>query len=73
MNSDDFGTLITQNAYNVRIAFNKGSSYMQFDSTAITMYTGTITDNPKKEHDLTTTELISIVTDIMSEKSERTR
>lgn len=27
----------------------------------------------KKEHDLTTTELISIVTDIMSEKSERTR
>lgn len=72
MNSDDFGTLITQNAYNVRIAFNKGSSYMQFDSTAITMYTGTITDN-QKEHNLTTTELISIVTDIMSEKSERTR
>lgn len=32
---DDFGTLITQNAYNVRIAFNKGSSYMQFDSTAV--------------------------------------
>ena len=47
VNSDDFGTLITQNAYNVRIAFNKGSSYMQFDSTAITMYTGTITDNQK--------------------------
>lgn len=48
VNSDDFGTLITQNAYNVRIAFNKGSSYMQFDSTAITMYTGTITDNQKR-------------------------
>ena len=47
VNSDDFGTLITQNAYNVRIAFNKGSSYMQFDSTGITMYTGTITDNTK--------------------------
>ena len=48
VNEDDFGTLITQNAYNVRIAFNKGSSYMQFDSTAITMYTGTITDNQKR-------------------------
>lgn len=44
MNSDDFGTLITQNAYNVRVAFNNGSSYMQFDSTGITMYTGTITE-----------------------------
>lgn len=48
MNSDDFGTLITQNAYNVRVAFNNGSSYMQFDSTGITMYTGTITDNQKR-------------------------
>lgn len=48
VNEDDFGTLITQNAYNVRVAFNKGSSYMQFDSTGITMYTGTITDNTKR-------------------------
>ena len=48
VNSDDFGTLITQNAYNVRVAFNNGSSYMQFDSTGITMYTGTITDNQKR-------------------------
>ena len=48
VNEDDFGTLITQNAYNVRVAFNKGSSYMQFDSTGITMYTGAITDNTKR-------------------------
>ena len=48
VNEDDFGTLITQNAYNVRVAFNKGSSYMQFDSTGITLYTGTITDNTKR-------------------------
>lgn len=48
VNEDEFGTLITQNAYNVRVAFNKGSSYMQFDSTGITMYTGTITDNTKR-------------------------
>lgn len=48
VNENEFGTLITQNAYNVRVAFNKGSSYMQFDSTGITMYTGTITDNTKR-------------------------
>ena len=48
VNEVDFGTLITQNAYNVRIAFNKGNSYMQFDSIGITMYTGTITDNTKR-------------------------
>lgn len=48
VNEDEFGTLIAQNAYNVRVAFNKGSSYMQFDSTGITMYTGTITDNTKR-------------------------
>ena len=48
VNSSDFGTLITQNAYNVRVAFNNGSSYIQFDTTGITMYTGTISDNTKR-------------------------
>lgn len=48
VNESDFGTLITQNAYNVRIAFNNGSSYMQFDTTGITLYTGTISDNQKR-------------------------
>lgn len=48
VNSDDFGTLITQNAYNVRIAFNKNSNYIQFDGTGITLYNGTIDDNQKR-------------------------
>lgn len=48
VNESDFGTLITQNAYNVRIAFNNGSSYMQFDTTGITLYKGTISDNQKR-------------------------
>lgn len=48
VNESEFGTLITQNAYNVRVAFNKGSSYMQFDTQGITMYTGTISDNQKR-------------------------
>lgn len=48
INESDFGTLITQNAYNVRIAFNNGSSYMQFDTTGITLYKGTISDNQKR-------------------------
>lgn len=49
MNSDDFGTLITQNAYNVRIAFNKGSSYhASLIRQESPMYTGTITDNTKR-------------------------
>ena len=48
VNEVDFGTLITQNAYNVRIAFNKNSDYIQFDSYGITLYNGTISDNQKR-------------------------
>lgn len=48
VNSSEFGTLITQNAYNVRIAFNKNSNYIQFDGTGITLYNGTIDDNQKR-------------------------
>ena len=45
---DDFGTLITQNAYNVKIAWNKNSNYIQFEGTGITLYNGTIEDNQKR-------------------------
>lgn len=48
VNESEFGTLITQNAYNVRIAFNKNSNYIQFDGTGITLYNGTIDDNQKR-------------------------
>lgn len=44
----DFGTLITQNAYNVKIAWNKNSNYIQFEGTGITLYNGTIDDNQKR-------------------------
>lgn len=45
---DDFGTLITQNANNVKIAWNKNSNYIQFEGTGITLYNGTIEDNQKR-------------------------
>lgn len=45
---DDFGTLITQNAKNVKIAWNKNSEYIQFEGTGITLYNGTIGDNQKR-------------------------
>lgn len=45
---DDFGTLITQNAYNVKIAWNKNSNYIQFEGSGITLYNGTIDDNQKR-------------------------
>ena len=45
---DDFGTLITQNARNVKIAWNKNSEYIQFEGTGITLHNGTIDDNQKR-------------------------
>lgn len=48
VNSDEFGTLIMQNAYNVKIAWNKNSNYIQFEETGITLYNGTIADNQKR-------------------------
>ena len=48
VNSDEFGTLITQNAYNVKIAWNKNSNYIQFEGSGITLYNGTIDDNQKR-------------------------
>lgn len=48
VDSDEFGTLITQNAYNVKIAWNKNSNYIQFEGTGITLYNGTIDDNQKR-------------------------
>ena len=48
VNENEFGTLITQNAYNVRLAFNKNSNYIQFDYYGMTLYNGTINDNQKR-------------------------
>lgn len=71
VNSDDFGTLITQNAYNVRVAFNNGSrtcSLIRQESRC----TQELSQTTQKEHDSITTVNISIVTENMSEKSEQT-
>lgn len=48
VNSGDFGTLITQNAYNVRIAWNQCSNYIQFENGGITVYDGSVETNKKR-------------------------
>ena len=48
VDSSEFGTLIAQNAYHVKIAWNKSSSYIQFEETGITLYNGAIEDNQKR-------------------------
>lgn len=48
VDSEEFGTLITQNAYNVRIAWNKNSNYIQFEENGITLYNGTINSSQKR-------------------------
>lgn len=48
VDGDEFGTLITQNAYNVKIAWNKNSNYIQFEGTGITLYNGTIDSDQKR-------------------------
>lgn len=48
VSEDDFGTLITQNANNVKIAWNKNSEFIQFEGTGITLYNGTIDNNQKR-------------------------
>ncbi len=45
---DEFGTLVSQNAYHVKIAWNKSSNYIQFEETGITLYNGEITNNQKR-------------------------
>lgn len=38
INSSEFSTKITQNAYYVRLAWNKNSSYIQFESSTLAIY-----------------------------------
>lgn len=46
--SDEFGTLLTQNAYSVKVAWNKNSNYIQLEETGITLYNGEINSNQKR-------------------------
>lgn len=45
---EEFGTLITQNAYSVKVAWNKNSNYIQLDEYGITLYNGEISSNQKR-------------------------
>lgn len=48
VNNSDFGTKITQNAYNVRIAWNNNSNYIQFENGGISVYDGSVSESKKR-------------------------
>ena len=48
VNNSDFGTKITQNAYNVRVAWNNNSNYIQLESGKLVIYNGETTTNQKR-------------------------
>lgn len=48
VNNADFGTKITQNAYNVRVAWNNNSKYVQFENGSIALYNGAVTTSQKR-------------------------
>ena len=45
---DEFGTLISQNAYNVKIAWNNNTKCVQFEGNGITLYEGEVSQNAKR-------------------------
>ena len=44
----EFGTMISQNAYYVRVAWNGNSKYIQFENGGISMYDGSVEDSKKR-------------------------
>ena len=48
VNNSDFGTKITQNAYNVRIAWNGNSNYIQFENGGLSVYDGAVEASKKR-------------------------
>lgn len=46
--TDEFATLIEQNAYNVKIAWNRDSKYIQFGENGIALYSGEIENSQKR-------------------------
>ena len=48
VNSSEFGTKITQNAYNVRVAWNNNSNYIQLENGKIAIYNGQVSNNQKR-------------------------
>lgn len=48
VNSSEFGTKITQNAYNVRVAWNNNSKYIQLEYGQLAIYNGDVTAAEKR-------------------------
>lgn len=48
VNSSEFGTKITQNAYNVRVAWNGNSKYIQLEAGQLTIYNGEVSTSQKR-------------------------
>lgn len=48
VNNSEFGTKITQNAYNVRVAWNNNSKYIQLEYGQLAIYNGNVTAAEKR-------------------------
>jgi phage minor structural protein len=48
VNSSEFGTKITQNAYNVRVAWNGNSKYIQLEAGQLVIYNGEASTSQKR-------------------------
>lgn len=48
VNSSEFGTKITQNAYNVRVAWNSNSKYIQLEAGQLAIYNGEVSTSQKR-------------------------
>ena len=48
VNSSEFGTKITQNAYNVRVAWNANSKYIQLEAGQLAIYNGEVSTSQKR-------------------------
>lgn len=48
VNDSEFGTKITQNAYNVRVAWNGNSKYIQLETGQLAIYNGEVSTSQKR-------------------------
>lgn len=48
VNNSEFGTKITQNAYNVRVAWNGNSKYIQLEAGQLAIYNGEVSTSQKR-------------------------
>lgn len=48
VDEQEFGTLIQQNAYNVKIAWNNNTTCVQFEGNGLTLYDGAVSDYNKR-------------------------